>query len=431
MIAEHIGANPRERIYTSIGGNNPQLMVNEIAEKIGEGKINIALLAGAEALHSVSLARKEGKSLPWPKYSGAPELYGEIRAGSNDIELQHGLRLPIHAFPLFENAWREEEKLSLEENIRKTSEMCSSFAKVAQSNPYAWFRDGKSAETIRTVTPDNRMICFPYPKYMNSIIIVDQAAAIILTSVATAKRLGIPSEKWVFVHGAGDCVDAWYVTEKLNYHSAPGIAAAADHALRQAGLAIPDIDMFDLYSCFPCVPKIAKKMMGIRTTRWDFLTVTGGLPYFGGPGNNYSSHAICSMVERLRKEPGKFGLVYGTGWYFAKHAVGIYGARPREGEFGIVDRQRIRRTIESLPYPPFTAKARGTAFLETFTVVYDHDQQPDYAIIIGRQDDGQRFIANTRREPSVFEYLVTHDVVGLKGSVKHLVEQDLNIFDVS
>lgn len=431
MIAEHVGAHPQEKIYTNIGGNNPQLMVNEIAEKIGKGKVNISLLCGGEALHSVSLARKKGKALPWRNYSGSQEIYGETRGGSSDVELQHGLRLPIHAFPLFENALREEEKLSFEENITKTSEMCSRFAKVAQSNPYAWFRDGKSSGEIRTVTPANRMICFPYPKYMNSIWNVDQATAIILTNVAAAKSLGIPPEKWIFIHGVGDCVDAWYPIEKLNYHSAPGIAATAKHALEQAGLTIPDIDMFDLYSCFPCVPKIARKMIGIGTTDWDSLTVTGGLPYFGGPGNNYSSHAICTMVERLRKNPGRFGLVYGTGWYLAKHAVGIYGARPKEGEFGIVDRQRIRRMIEGLPYPRATSKPEGKATLETFTVVYDHDQRPEYAIIIGRQEDGQRFIANTAGEPSLFEYLLTHDVVGLKGRVRHLAEHGINIFEIS
>ncbi|MBI4831289.1 MAG: acetyl-CoA acetyltransferase [Candidatus Lindowbacteria bacterium] len=414
-----------------MGGNNPQLMVNEIAEKIAEGKVNISLLCGAEALHSISLARKKGKSVRWPEYDSLPEIYGETKAGSNDIEIQHGLRLPIHAFPLFENALREEENISVDANIQKTSEMCSSFAKVAQANPHAWFRDGKSAEEIRTITPSNRMICFPYSKYMNSLWNVDQATAIILTSVAPAKKLGIPAKKWVFIHGAGDCVDAWCPTEKLNYCSVPGITAAAEHALQQAGIEITDVDIFDLYSCFPCVPKLARKMIGIETVDWGSLTITGGLAYFGGPGNNYSSHAICSMVERLRNQPGRFGLVYGTGWYLAKHSVGIYAGRPKEGEFGTVDREGIRRKIESLPYPRFTAEARGKASLETFTVVYDRDGQPDYAIIIGRQDDGQRFIANTSGDSSLFEHLMTHDVVGLKGKVKYLVEKDINVFDVS
>ncbi|MBI5117813.1 acetyl-CoA acetyltransferase [Candidatus Poribacteria bacterium] len=429
MIAEHVGARPREQIYTNTGGNNPQFMINEIAREIAEGRSGISLLCGGEALHSRYLSRKLGKPLPWPQYSGVPQIYGEETGGSNEIELQHGLRLPIHAFPLFENALREEEDgLSIEENVEQTARMCSAFANVARSNPHAWFRDGKSVGQIKTITPSNRMVCFPYPKYMNSIWNVDMASAIIITSAATARKLGIPEEKWVFIHGAGDCTDAWYPTEKLNYHSIPGIRLAADYALIQAGVAIDDVEVFDLYSCFPCVPKMAKKMMGIKTTDWGALTVTGGLPYFGGPGNNYSSHAVCSLVERLRKEPGKFGLTYATGWYFAKHAVGIYSARPKETEFGTVNCEQIRREIANLPYPPFILKAEGEATLETFTVVHNHDGQPDYAIIIGRQNDGRRFIANTERDPSLFQFLTTRDVIGLKGKVKYSPDLEINIF---
>jgi acetyl-CoA C-acetyltransferase len=428
MVAEQIGAKPREEIYTGIGGNNGQFMIQEIAEKIAEGEINISLLCGAEALYSAHLARKLGQSLPWPEWPGTQTLYGELKGGSNDLELQHGMRLPIHAFPLFENAMREEKGLTIGENTRETAELCSAFAEVARSNVHAWFRDGKSPEEIRTVTPENRMICFPYPKFMNSLWNVDQASAILLTNVATAKSLGIPSEKWIYVLGAGHCVDAWYPIEKLNYHSAPGLKLAADHALEQADLSISDIEIFDLYSCFPCVPKMAKKMMGISADDWGSLTVTGGLANFGGPGNNYCSHSVCSMVERLRKEPRKSGLVYGTGWYLAKHSVGIYSATPKEGEFGKTDQDRIQREVESLPYPKITPKAEGDATLETFTVAYDREGKPDYAIIVGRQEDGSRFIANTEEDPALFEYLVTNDVVGLKGIVKHSETDNVNIF---
>lgn len=431
MVAEHIGASPHEKIYTNIGGNNPQFMVSEIAERISKGEINISLLCGAEASYSVALASRLGKYLPWPDYEGVPTIYGEVKRGTSDVERRHGLHRPIQGYPLFENALREYEELSIEENMRLTSEMCAAFAKVARANPYAWFKDGKSAEEIRTVTPDNRMISFPYPKYMNAIWNVDLASAIILTNVATAKKLAIPREKWIFVQGVADCWDAWHPIDKLNYHTAPGIKIAADQALQQAGVTIDDVEVFDLYSCFPCAPKLAKKMMGIRTEDWESLTVTGGLAYFGGPGNNYPSHAICSMVERLRGQPEKIGLVYGIGWFMTKHSIGIYSAGPKEEEFGTVDRERMQREVEGLSYPEFTADADGAATLETFTVMHDREGRPDYAIIIGRLDDGRRFIANTATDLSLFDYLMTNDVVGLKGRVKHSDKDEKNIFEVA
>ena len=55
-----------------------------------------------------------------------------------------------------------------------------------------------------------------------------------------------------------------------------------------------------------------------------------GLPYHGGPGNNYSTHAIACMVERLRARPGASGVVTGVGWYLTKHSVGVYSSAPAE-----------------------------------------------------------------------------------------------------
>jgi acetyl-CoA C-acetyltransferase len=139
-------------------------------------------------------------------------------------------------------------------------------SEVAAHNPYAWFPQARTADEILTVTPENRMICFPYPKFMNAIMEVDQGAAVIMTSVGTAQELGIPRDRWVYLWGCADAIDIWYFSERTNLHSSPGMALAGRRALEMAGITIDDIDWLDLYSCFPCAVEMACDALGIATT---------------------------------------------------------------------------------------------------------------------------------------------------------------------
>src|SRR5262249_10137154 len=151
---------------------------------------------------------------------------------------------------------RAERGRSVGVQQRFLGEFCARFAAVARDNPYAWFRDGKGAAEISTPSPENRMIGFPYPKYMNAIMEVDQSAALLLTDLGPARRLGVPREKWVYLWGSGDATDHWFVGDRVDFHSSPAIRVAGREALAQAGMSIADVAEFDLYSCFPCAPQI-------------------------------------------------------------------------------------------------------------------------------------------------------------------------------
>jgi acetyl-CoA C-acetyltransferase len=427
-LAARLGADPRERLYTSLGGNSPQWRVNETAHRIARGEVDLALIAGAEAMYGLRLARKAGGALDWPSAAERPAMVGDTRWGTTEEEQRHHAQAPTQIYPLFENALRAHRGWSIPRHREFLARFCARFAAIARDNPYAWFREAKSADQIGTVRPDNRMIAFPYPKYMNAIMDVDQAAALLLTSVATARRLGIPERKWVYVRGGGDAFDHWFVSDRVDYHSSPAIQIAGERALRQAGLAIADVDFLDLYSCFPCAPQIAAEMLGLPLDDGRPLTVTGGLPYHGGPGNNYTTHAIATMVEKLRGAPGKSGLVSAVGWYLTKHAVGVYSSAPPPDPRLRDDPHEYQRIIDGQPSPPCVAAASGLGTVETYTVVHDREGAPALGILVVRLADGQRCWANVT-DAAVLERIEQTELVGTRGQVRHHETTRVNLFE--
>jgi acetyl-CoA C-acetyltransferase len=354
-------------------------------------------------------------------------MAGDARMGSSEIEMRHGANAPLRIYPLFENAIRAHKGRSIADHQQRLAALCARLAQVARDNPFAWFRDGKTAEEIGTVTLENRMVCFPYPKYMNAIMEVDQAAAVIMTSVGAAQELGIPKERWVYIWGCADAIDLWYLSERLNYYSSPAMALVGRRALEMAGLGIDEIDWFDLYSCFPCAVELALDMLGIGEDDPRPITLAGGLPYFGGPGNNYSLHAICAMVERLRREPQRKALVTTMGWYVTKHAQGIYSGMPPERGWRRADSPQDQAELDAAPHPPLVEAPQGAGVVETYTVVFDRTGEPEFAIVFGRLEDGSRFIANTEPDRELLRWMTQEEMVGRRLKVRPSGETGRNV----
>lgn len=418
MLAARLGLGSGERLYTTIGGNAPQWLVNRSADDLAAGRCRAVMVAGGEALQTIRLAARQRVELSWARGRGRPRCIGDDRQGSHSDEWHYGLQMPVQIYPLFEVALRGHEGRDPTAHRTHLSRLCASLATVAVTHPQAWFRDGKSAEEIGTPTAVNRMIAYPYPKYMASILDVDQAATVILTTVEQAGALGIPQSRWIYVHGGGEATDIWHVKDRVDYHSSPGMAEAFRQALEQAGVEPNALTLLDLYSCFPAAPQLAARILGAPTDGTRALSVTGGLPYFGGPGNNYALHAIATMVERLREAHDEFGLVSALGWYFTKHAVGIYGARPPERPWvrgATVERQRA---IDALPRPEFVVQATGRGTVETYTVLHDRDGQATEAIVIVRCDDGRRTFALGEPVSDVLAAFERQEMIGAQGALR-------------
>ncbi len=316
--------------------------------------------------------------------------------------------------------------LSIAAHQPRLGKLCARFSRVAAHHPYAWFRQPRSAAEIATVTPQNRLVGFPYPKYRNAIMEVDQSAALLMTSVGAARQLGIDPSRWVYLWGCGDAQDLWFVSERVNYHSSPASRAAGEQALGMAGVTIGDIERFDLYSCFPSAVQIGRDMLGIRADDARPLTVSGGLPYHGGPGNNYMTHAIATLMAQLRAAPGDKGLVTGLGWYLTKHSVGIYSGAPPPRRWRRHVPDHDQAGLDSMPHPPLATTPQGRGVIETYTVLHDRGGAPIRGIIVCRLDDGRRFIANTPDDRGVYDGLMAQEGIGRPGAVSS--RDGMNVF---
>jgi acetyl-CoA C-acetyltransferase len=429
LLASRIGAEPAQALYSAIGGETPQRLVNETAEAIVAGRTRVALIAGAEAMHSRRLAQKEDARLPWSDRGAAKSVLGDTRLGFSDVEGRHGAVLPTRVYPLFENAIRAHAGRTIEEHQAYLGSLCSRFTEVAAANPYAWFPQKRTPEEIAAVGPNNRWVSFPYPKLMNAIMQVDQGAALILTGSETAREMGVPEEKWVYLHGCGDADDKWFVSDRVDYHSSPAIRSATSRALGMAGTSVDDIEMFDLYSCFPAAVQLALGALGMKADDPRQLTLTGGLPYAGGPGNNYVSNSIATAVERLRDRPEARALVTGLGWFATKHSAGVYSARPPSGDWLRTDPQVDQAAVEAMDSPPQAPEPAGEATVEAYTVAFGQDGEPEQGIVIGRLAGGERFIANTPVDRELMLSMTREEFVGHKGSVRHDSATGRNVFE--
>lgn len=391
-LANRLGQAPATQIYGPVGGNTPQMFVNMFAEAIRTGEADVALIAGCEALRSQAKAQKAGLTLDWSDDpGGAPETLGKEIHMVSRHELAHGVAMPVSVYPLFENAVGAHYGDEPVAHRRRIGDLMAKFTQVAAANPYSALPVARTADELIEPSGDNRYIGYPYTKYLNSNMFVDQAAAVLLMSTAAADAAGVPEGKRVYLHGSADTHEHILVSNRVDYHSSPAVRIGAAHALAEAGVTPVALDHIELYSCFPVAVEIAADMIGLSHDDPRGLTLTGGLPYFGGPGNNYSMHGIAEMVERCRAAPGSTGFVFANGGYLTKHSFGVYSTRPAN-DWRRSDPTTYQATIDALPAPAFTETPSGEGTVETFTVIHDKGR-PAFAILYVRLDDGRRGLA--------------------------------------
>ncbi len=456
LVAERLSLWPRELAVTAIGGNAPQLSVNRTALAIGRGELEVAVVLGADCVFTTTAARKhpDRPVLPWTTQTAdteEPVLIGTERRGATEAEEASGIDLPIHVFPLFENALRAEAGRSLDKHQQRLGDIWSRFSQVASRHPNAWLTEPRSAEDLVTVTEANRMVSYPYTKLLTANMQVDQGAALIMCSAEAAEAAGVPRDRWVFPLAGSDANDHWFLSHRANFHSSPAMRLCGRSALAQVGIDIDDVAHLDLYSCFPSVVQIVADELGISVDDPRPLTVTGGLTFFGGPGNNYSTHAIATMVDVLREDPGSLGVVTGLGWYLTKHSIGVYGTDPglnRTTPDAVLDATASddavsgravsgravsdnvavetaagfrwtdpQAAVGALPQCAPDADAQGEVTVETYTVIFDRDNAVERGVVACRTPEGRRAWA-TVTDPDQLAMLVTEEGCGLLGKLR-------------
>jgi len=450
-VATSLGIEPAQIMVASTGGNNPQAMVNATSLAIGRGRLEVAVLVGADCVYTQEAARRhpDRPVLSWavqPTDVDRPDPFGTQLRGTTEAEEERGLDLPIHVFPLFENALRARHGRTLEAHRDHIGRLWSGFSEVATANPYAWIRQARTAEEITTPSDANRMIAYPYTKLLTANMQVDQGAAVIMCSAAAATAAGIPRDRWVFPLAGADADDHWFLSHRLDFDSSPAIRLAGASALTLAGATIDQMAHVDLYSCFPSAVEIAAAELGLPDDRASRpLTVTGGLTFGGGPGNNYGTHAVATMVGALRADPGSRGLVTGLGWYLTKHSVGIYGTEPGKpaGSTGSSEPQGSllpegtlteeaggfawaspQKAVSALPQCSPDTDADGEVTVETYSVSYERSGAPVRAVVACRTPDGRRAWGNVT-DTDHLAVLVTEEGCGLLGKLRPDGEVDL------
>jgi acetyl-CoA C-acetyltransferase len=431
-LADLLGAQPADIVTTVYSADVPQTLLARLCGRIARGQSEIGLIVGAEAFYSTG--KPDWGRLTNPDYAAARfPLHGETRAVTTALEQRYGLDSPGLIYPLFANAYRAARGLSLPQYMEELGSLCAEFSQVAALHPFAWSRDGKSAGELAGVSADNRMIHYPFTKYMNANMNVDQAAALLVMSEARAEALGVPRAKRVYLWGHGEAHETWHLSHRVNYHTSPALAVAGREAFAQAGLAPEDISWVDYYSCFPVAVQIEKDTLGLHPDLSP--TVTGGLPFFGGAGTHYALHALCAMVHLLRVSPEKRGLVQSLSWFMSKFAVGILsGERPPA--FTQRDPAQYRYEAEARHIPPKVLEkppagsAKSHEFrVETYTVSFARDGTPRRAVLIATTERGERIFAGNEDDTGLMRSMTEEEPIGKAVRIIHDDTTGFNRFD--
>jgi acetyl-CoA C-acetyltransferase len=402
-LADRLGAAPRGRTYSGIGGTVPLQLLAEAVSDVQAGRCDSVLVVGAEALATRRAFKKGGERAQWSYRHPQPPPFPFERM-PHDVELAHEVFQAWETFPLFDVARRAARGDSLEQERVSRGQLMARMTEVAAANPHAWFPVRRSPDELGTITADNRIVGWPYPKYQVSVMDVDMAAAVLIVSADLADELGIPGERRAYLRGYGYAEDPWTVAEHADLTTSPAMRWAARSALTAAGVDLDQVGFFDLYSCFASSLRFACDCLDLDPLDPRGLTVTGGLPFAGGPASNYTSHAVASMVEQLRRTPGATGVVSGVGMHMTKHAYSVWSTQP-----GPLPPPDDAPGPAIRPVSPGSGQVAGT--VAAYTVAHARDGAPASALLIVDLPDGSRTYARAL-EPDLLADAESRELVG-------------------
>ena len=386
-LSKALGISPKRAELGPSGGQTPLKYIHNAARSIAQGHHKVAAIVGGEAQYTLVSAQRQGQMPPWSSFANDGPNFADTPGAIHPLSLQLGLYLPLNIYPLFEAATAAHWGQSPQEADAETAKILETSSAIAGQNPYSWGPINMSGADIAAATPKNRIVAWPYTKSMVASMNVNQSAALIITSLKMALEMGVPKEKCVFITQGAGANEPRDFLARDNYYQSP----AQDAVLNALKTENSATEAAELYSCFPVVPKMARRILGrdIETPS----TVTGGMSFFGAPLNNYMTHASCAMVRKIRGgEPT--GLLYGQGEYVTKH----YGLRLSQSPSDL-DLLLQNDTAQDIadkargPIPEILADGEGAAQIESFSILSNRDGSPSHAAIMARLESGQRSLA--------------------------------------
>lgn len=425
LVADHFGITPGHVEQTPYPtGESPIQLLNEAANRIGAGEIGVAAILGGEALRTAAqraAAERTDGSKPnvFADAATASRTQQVAVAGSIEHLAQYGLAIPTDVYPLYENATRAAWGQTLAEAQAESGAIWAGMSRVAAANPNAWIQTEMPAEAITAPDADNRPIAFPYQKRMVANSSVNQGAAFIVTSLALAREAGIAEHRIIHVGMGAAAHTPHNLLKRDQYASSAAIDVTLEETLKRNGLTAADLTDVELYSCFPCIPKMARRVIGWPIERP--ITAFGGLTFGGGPVGNYMSHAVASMVEKLRRDRGTALLFANGGYATHNHAIVISSELQANAtfphDFDCNEAVRERRG----PVPDVVGDYAGVATIETYTVFYKRDGSVRVGTVIGRTPEGKRLLATVPADDDAMITFLTDgrtEPVGSSGVVR-------------
>jgi acetyl-CoA C-acetyltransferase len=408
LLAERFGAGAARTCLAEIGVLQTTLL-GAAARDIAAGRADVVLIAGGEAKHREQRARKLGVEATLAQQGAGVAPDETLRPHSEIVsaaEIAVGLPMPVNQYAIIENALRFADKQDIEAHRDAVAALQERAAAVAAANPDAWDRSGRPAEAIRDAGDGNRMLAFPYTKLHTSQWNVDQAAGLVLCSLGTARSLGLDEARFVYPLATADANHMVPLAARPSLHRVPGFAHAGRSVLSHAGLAVEDLAALELYSCFPVAVRAQARELGIAETRP--LTVTGGMTFAGGPLNNFVLQALVKMVEVLRAEPGRTGLVSAVSGMLTKQGVSLWATQPPRAPFEFFD--VTEQTAREQAPRKLAEGFEGTARVAGYTVLFE-GERPARAIFICDLEDGERALG-TSEDPEMTARGIREELCG-------------------
>ena len=397
QLAKRLGIAPKHLYYGPVGGESPIRYLHEAALRIARGECSVAAVCGAEAQSTATKAERTGVNLPWTPFAHDVEEPKRGAAFQKPMAVKLGVFRPVTVYPFYEAATSAHWGQTPREAMAESGELWSRYSQVAAQNPNAWLKRRFTPEEVMTPTADNRLIAWPYTKLQVANPTVNMGAALLMTSLAKARAAGIAEDSLIHVWGGASAEEPRdYLIRDQFFQSHPqnAVLNAVMDLVGGDGRAFGAIE---LYSCFPCVPKMARRTLGLGPEVQP--TVTGGLTFFGAPLNTYMTHAACAMVRKLRNG-AKLGLLYGQGGFVTKHHALVLS--PQAPTTPLAQDTSVQAEADSHrgAVPEFVTEASGRGGVESFTVIYGRGGEVEHGVVMLRTQNNARALARVPAQDS-------------------------------
>src|SRR5580700_10225002 len=390
LLSSRLGIHPKHAYYGPVGGESPIRYLHEAAQRIGRGECNVAAICGAEAQSSATKAERAGITLPWTPFAHDVEEPKRGAAFQKPVAVKLGVFRPVSVYPFYEAATSAQWGQSPREAMAESGALWSAYSAAATENPNAWLKRRFTSEEITTPSPDNRLIAWPYTKLMVANPMVNMGGAVLMTNLAKARDAGITEDRLVHIRGAASAEEPRDYLERDQFAESHAQNAVLEAAMEFAGGDGKTFDAIELYSCFPCVPKMARRTLGLGADLKP--TVTGGLTFFGAPLNTYMTHAACAMVRKLRGG-AKLGLLYGQGGFVTKHHALVLSRQPPRAALAQDTSVQAEADRHRGAVPEFVTEAKGRGAVESFTVIYGRHGEVEHGVVMLRTPENARALA--------------------------------------